>query len=326
MDNMNMDAQRVLTVKKHSSLQQRFPETVTSSNLDKKHASWLLYGRNITRQHIEDMGQQAGEELGVVAAWKVGSYDALLILNELSDDLAAAVIQQQLDFARISELPDLSEPGLVVMDMDSTAISIECIDEIATLAGVGEQVAAVTERAMQGELDFEQSLRQRVAALKGADESILESVRSTLPLMPELRELVATLHQYGWKVAIASGGFTYFSDYLEDELDLVHTQSNTLEIVDGKLTGQVVGDVVDAQVKADILRELAEQYDIPLHNTVAVGDGANDLVMLAAAGLGIAYHAKPKVEAAAPAAIRHADLGGVMCILSASLLPQGISW
>ncbi|MGF1761380.1 phosphoserine phosphatase [Photobacterium sagamiensis] len=321
-----MDAQRVLTVKKHSSLQQRFPETVASSNIDKKHASWLLYGRNITRQHIEEMSQQAGEELSVVAAWKVGSYDALLILNELSDDLAAAVIQQQLDFARTSELPDLSEPGLVVMDMDSTAISIECIDEIATLAGVGEQVAAVTERAMQGELDFEQSLRQRVAALKGADESILESVRSTLPLMPELRELVATLHQYGWKVAIASGGFTYFSDYLEDELDLVHTQSNTLGIVDGKLTGQVVGDVVDAQVKADILRELAEQYDIPLHNTVAVGDGANDLVMLAAAGLGIAYHAKPKVDAAAPTAIRHADLGGVMCILSASLLPQGISW
>ncbi|PSW02597.1 phosphoserine phosphatase [Photobacterium lipolyticum] len=321
-----MDAQRVLTVKKHSSLQQRFPETVASSNLDKKHARWLLYGRNITRQHIEDIGQQAKEELSVVAAWKVGSYDALLILNELSDEVAAAVSQQQLDFARTSELPDLSEPGLVVMDMDSTAIQIECIDELAVLAGVGEQVAAVTERAMQGELDFEQSLRQRVAALKGADESILESVRSTLPLMPELRELVATLHQYGWKVAIASGGFTYFSDYLEEELDLVHTQSNTLEIVDGKLTGQVVGDVVDAQVKADILRELAEDFDIELHNTVAIGDGANDLVMLAAAGLGIAYHAKPKVDAAAPAAIRHADLGGVMCILSASLLPQGISW
>lgn len=321
-----MDAQRVLTVKKHSSLQQRFPEIIARSNLDKKQASWLLYGRNITRQQIEDMGQQAGEKLAVIAAWKVGSYDALLIHNVLSDDLAAAVIQQQLDFARMSELPDLSKPGLVLMDMDSTAISIECIDEIAMLAGVGEQVAEVTERAMQGELDFEQSLRQRVAALKGADESILASVRSTLPMMPELRELVATLRQYGWKVAIASGGFTYFSDYLKEALNLDHAQSNTLEIVDGKLTGRLLGEVVDAQMKADILRELAEDFDIELHNTVAVGDGANDLVMLSAAGLGIAYHAKPKVEAAAPAAIRYADLGGVMCILSASLLLQGIRW
>ena len=155
-------------------------------------------------------------------------------------------------------LPDLREPGLVVMDMDSTAIEIECIDEIAVLAGVGEQVAEVTERAMQGELDFEQSLRQRVATLAGSDEAILEQVKSQLPFMPELRELVTTLHHYGWKAAIASGGFTYFSDHLKQELDLAHAQSNTLEIVEGKLTGKVLGDVVDAQAKASILRSLAE--------------------------------------------------------------------
>ncbi|MEH6529979.1 MAG: phosphoserine phosphatase [Photobacterium frigidiphilum] len=321
-----MDEQQLLKIKKHTSLNKRFPQILAVPNSIKQKASWLLYGRHITELDVYKIGDSAGQKLDIVAAWKVGSYDALLIGNELTDEYAAAVINQKLDFSRTSDLPDLLEPGLIVMDMDSTAIQIECIDEIAVLAGVGEQVAEVTERAMQGELDFEQSLRQRVGALKGSDESILETVRSTLPMMPELRELVATLHGYGWKVAIASGGFTYFSDYLKDELHLVHAQSNTLEIVDGKLTGKVLGDVVDAQAKADILYELADEYDIEPHNTVAVGDGANDLVMMAAAGLGIAYHAKPKVEADASVAIRHADLGGVLCILSASLMPQNVSW
>lgn len=324
--NLNMDVQNVLTIKKHTSLQQRFPETVSASNLARKQARVLIYGQQITPELIADIGSRTGEAVVVVAAWKVGSYDALLISNDLSEALKQAVNHHQLDFARTNELPDLSQPGLVVMDMDSTAIQIECIDEIAVLAGVGEQVAEVTERAMQGELDFVQSLRQRVAALEGADEKILETVRSTLPLTPELRELVATLNHYGWKAAIVSGGFTYFSDHLKQELNLLHAQSNTLEIVEGKLTGQVLGDVVDAQAKADILHELAELHDIEPHNTVAVGDGANDLLMIKAAGLGIAYHAKPKVEAEAPTSIRSADLGGVMCILSASLIPQGIGW
>ncbi len=142
-------------------------------------------------------------------------------------------------------------------------------------------------------------MRQRVATLKDADEAILESVRSQLPLMPELEEMLKTLQSYGWKTAIASGGFTYFSDFLKQKLNLDFAQSNTLAIENGKLTGEVLGDVVSAQTKADILLELAEEYDVEPHNTIAVGDGANDLVMMAAAGLGIAYHAKPKVEAQA---------------------------
>lgn len=295
-------------------------------NVVKQKAATLIYGRAVTPTQLDEIGEQANETLEVVAAWKVGHYDAVLVSNPLQPTLLQAIIDHSLDTVAVTDLPDLSEPGLVLMDMDSTAIEIECIDEIAKLAGVGEEVAAVTERAMQGELDFEASLRQRVATLKGADEAILAHVREHLPMMPELRQLVASLQQYGWKVAIASGGFTYFSDHLKDELDLVHAHANTLDIVDGKLTGKVLGDVVDAQTKADVLVELAEHFDIPYHNTVAVGDGANDLVMMATAGLGIAYHAKPKVEAEADSAIRFADLGGVLCILSASLMPQGISW
>ncbi|UXI00789.1 phosphoserine phosphatase [Photobacterium sp. TY1-4] len=317
---------QVLTVKKHTTLHTQFPQVVSASNLARQRAHTLVYGRRITAELVDLIGAHQGEPLQVVAAWKVGPYDALLLGDALSASLIEALIHYELDFADTRDLPDLSEPGVVVMDMDSTAIEIECIDEIAVLAGVGEQVSAVTERAMQGELDFEQSLRQRVAALAGADAAILESVRAELPLMPGLPELVKTLQHYGWKVAIASGGFTYFSDHLKETLALDYARSNTLEIVDGKLTGQVLGAVVDAQVKADILHMLAEEYDIPPHNTVAIGDGANDLLMIKAAGLGIAYHAKPKVQAEAPSSIRHADLGGVMCILSASLLPQGIGW
>lgn len=316
----------MLRIRKHTLLQQRFPEIIATPNLVKQKAATLIYGRAVTPTQLDEIGDQANETLQVVAAWKVGNYDAVLVSNPLQPTLLQAIIDHSLDTVATADLPDLSDPGLVLMDMDSTAIEIECIDEIAKLAGVGDEVAAVTERAMQGELDFEASLRQRVGTLEGADEAILAQVREHLPLMPELRQLVTTLQHYGWKVAIASGGFTYFSDHLKDELGLVHAHANTLDIVDGKLTGKVLGEVVDAQMKADVLVELAEHFDIPYHNTVAVGDGANDLVMMATAGLGIAYHAKPKVEAEADSAIRFADLGGVMCILSASLVPQGLNW
>ena len=228
----------------------------------------------------------------------------------------------KLDYARLSELPDLTKPGLIVLDMDSTAITIECIDEVAKLAGVGEEVEQITERAMQGELDFEQSLRSRVALLKGADEAILEEVRYQLTFTPDLIELINTLKTYGWKTAIASGGFTYFSDYLQEKLKLDNAISNHLEVIEGKLTGNIVGSVVSAQTKADILHQLAEYYDIELHNTIAVGDGANDLLMMDNAGLGVAYHAKPKVEKAAQSALRNSELGGVLCILSAGLVQK----
>ncbi|WP_419239695.1 phosphoserine phosphatase [Photobacterium leiognathi] len=321
-----MDVEHVLKIKKHPTLYKRFPQLLSVTNSNKRQARAMFYGKAISHYDIESLAAVLDDDLVLLAGWKVGSYDVFLIANDLTEELEQAFRSLVLDYYHLSELPDLTEPGLVVFDMDSTAIEIECIDEIAKLAGVGEQVAEVTERAMQGELDFEQSLRQRVGTLAGADESILAEVKATLPFMPELREVVASLHARGWKVAIASGGFTYFSDHLKQELDLVAAFSNQLEIIDGKLTGKVLGDVVDAQAKANILQGLAEQYDIEPHNTVAVGDGANDLVMMKAAGLGIAYHAKPKVEQQAPAVIRYADLGGILCILSASLVPQRLSW
>lgn len=322
-----METLKTFSIRRQTTLLNRLPETRFATQFDKVKASWIIYGEFLSPQHFEDIDFFVGDYTPVVDVWAVGKYEVALMGVELTQEHESILQALELDYARLTEVPDLSKPGLIVMDMDSTAIQIECIDEIAKLAGVGEEVSEVTERAMQGELDFEQSLRQRVGKLAGADESILESVRAELPLMPDLKELVATLHQFGWKTAIASGGFTYFSDHLKSLLDLDHAQSNQLEIIDGKLTGRVLGEVVSAQTKADILVQLAEQYDVEVHNTIAVGDGANDLVMMEAAGLGIAYHAKPKVEAQAQVAVRYAGLGGVLCVLSAMLAKQKkLSW
>jgi phosphoserine phosphatase len=215
-------------------------------------------------------------------------------------------------------VPNLAEPGLLLMDMDSTVIAVECIDEIAKLAGVGEQVSKVTEQAMQGKLDFAESLRSRVACLADSDESILAEVRDALPLMPGIFNLVRLLKQYHWKLAIASGGFTYFADYLAQRLELDAAVANQLDIVDGKLQGNVVGSIVDAQVKADTLGKLATKWSIPHKQTVAMGDGANDLVMMGAASLGVAFHAKPIVRTQADIAIRNSGLDALLWVLLAA--------
>jgi len=317
-----MDRFTTLSIRRHIPLVNRLPETRLSNSFDKAKANWIVYGTFLSAGQFEDIDFFTGYYNSVVDVWKVGQYEVALMAGQLTPEHEEILQALELDYAKLQDIPDLTRPGVVVFDMDSTAIQIECIDEIAKLAGVGEEVAEVTERAMQGELDFEQSLRQRVGTLAGADEAILAEVRKDLPFMPDLVELINTFKQFGWKTAIASGGFTYFSDYLKQELGLDHAQSNQLEIVDGKLTGQVLGGVVSAQTKADILEELAEQYDVEPHNTIAVGDGANDLTMMGVAGLGIAYHAKPKVEQQAQAAIRYSGLGGVICILSAMLVKQ----
>jgi len=227
-------------------------------------------------------------------------------------NLAAIGLAEKIEMALIKQAPLLTQPGVLVMDMDSTTIEIECIDEIAVLAGVGEQVAAVTEQAMQGELDFAQSLHQRVATLTGSPESILTQVADNLPLMNGLESLITQLKQYNWRIAIASGGFTYFADHLKQMLNLDAAHANVLEIKDHKLTGKVLGDVVDAQAKADCLLSLQQQYQIASTQTVAMGDGANDLVMMQAAHLGVAFHAKPIVLKQADSSI---NFSGLDCLV-----------
>ncbi|MDW6001690.1 phosphoserine phosphatase [Vibrio mangrovi] len=311
-----MNSQKTLLITKNTAVAEHLHKRI-QQNIQ---TDWLLYGVSLSSDFFTRLDELTGMFNPVSRIWRVGDYDVALMGGHLTESHEKALQQLKVDYARIDDLPDLSQPGLLLMDMDSTAIQIECIDEIAKLAGVGQEVSEVTERAMQGELDFEQSLRQRVSKLTGADESILEQVRVNLPFMPELQELINALKERGWRTAVASGGFTYFSDYLKEALALDYTQSNTLEIIDGRLTGKVLGEVVSAQIKADILHKLATEYGIARANTVAVGDGANDLIMMDAAGLGIAFHAKPKVVAQARSAIRYAQLGGILCILSASLM------
>lgn len=213
-----------------------------------------------------------------------------------------------IDISVLKNAPRLTLPGLLVMDMDSTVIAVECIDEIAKLAGVGEQVSEVTERAMQGELDFEESLRSRVKCLASLSESALETVRQQLQLMPGLVRLVTQLQSFGWRIAIASGGFTYFAEHLQQRLGLDAAVANQLAIENGVLTGDVIGDVVDAQVKASTVEQLAERWQIAMSQTVAMGDGANDLVMMSKANLGVAFKAKPIVQQQADSAIQQGGL------------------
>ncbi len=204
---------------------------------------------------------------------------------------------------------------LVCFDMDSTLIEHEVIDELAKAAGVGEQVAEITERAMQGELDFIQSFEARVALLKGLDASVLESIAQSLKLTEGAEHLMHTLKALGYKTAILSGGFTYFGEYLQRKLGIDYVHANALEVEDGKVTGRVVGRVVDGQRKAELLREIAASEGVNLEQVIAVGDGANDLPMLSIAGLGIAFRAKPLVKANAKQAISTLGLDGILYLL-----------
>lgn len=204
---------------------------------------------------------------------------------------------------------------LVCFDMDSTLIQAEVIDKLAELAGVGDEVKAITESAMQGEIDFNESFKQRMKLLKGLSEEVLQDVAVNLPITKGARRLIDTLKSYGFKTAILSGGFTYFGEYLKKELGMDYVYANQLEIVDGKLTGGYLGDIVDGNKKAEYLKEIAAKEGIDISQTIAVGDGANDLPMLNLAGLGIAFHAKPKVKDNAQSSISSIGLDGVLYLL-----------
>ena len=204
---------------------------------------------------------------------------------------------------------------LICFDMDSTLIQTECIDELAERAGVGEQVRTITERAMRGEIDFKESFTERVALLKGLDESVMKEIAENLPITEGVERLMFVLKHYGYKIAILSGGFTYFGEYLKQKFGIDYVYANELEIENGKLTGRYVGEIVDGKRKAELLRLLAQVEKVDIAQTIAVGDGANDLPMLSTAGLGIAFHAKPKVVENAEQSINTIGLDGVLYFL-----------
>ena len=207
---------------------------------------------------------------------------------------------------------------LVAFDMDSTLIQAEVIDELAAAAGVGEEVSAITEAAMNGEIDFRVSLERRVALLEGLEEGVLEEIAKRLPLTPGAERLIRTLRSLGYRTAILSGGFSYFGADLQRRLGIDFVFANDLEIQDGRLTGRVRGEIVDGARKAALLRQLADQEGLRLEQTIAVGDGANDLPMLDAAGLGIAFHAKPRVRASAEQVISNLGLDGILYLIGMS--------
>ncbi|MEP6896345.1 MAG: phosphoserine phosphatase SerB, partial [Chloroflexota bacterium] len=207
---------------------------------------------------------------------------------------------------------------LVAFDMDSTLIQAEVIDELAKRAGVGKQVSAITERAMQGEMDFKESLRQRVALLKGLPESALAEVAATLQLTDGTERLISTLKKLGYKTAILSGGFTYFGRALQRRLGFDYVFSNDLEIEDGILTGKLASEIVDGERKASLLASIAQHEGFSLEQTIAVGDGANDLPMLSIAGLGIAFRAKPIVKESAKQSLNTHGLDGILYFMGLS--------
>ncbi|MDE5633732.1 MAG: phosphoserine phosphatase SerB [Muribaculaceae bacterium] len=204
---------------------------------------------------------------------------------------------------------------LICFDMDSTLIQTECIDQLAECAGVGEKVREITERAMRGEIDFTESFRERVALLKGLDVNVMEGIAERLPITEGVGRMMEVLKRTGYKTAILSGGFTFFGEYLKRKFGFDYMYANELEVKDGKLTGRYVGEVVDGRRKAELLRLIAQVENVDMAQTIAVGDGANDLPMLSAAGLGIAFHAKPKVKESARQSISTIGIDGVLYFL-----------
>ena len=236
---------------------------------------------------------------------------------QVHPEVAPYCLANRLDYGFVPRGRKLADFGLVVMDMDSTLITIECIDEIADMQGLKPQVAVITEAAMRGEIDFAESLRRRVSLLKGLDEHALQRVYDErLKLSPGAEAMLAALKSRGIKTLLVSGGFVFFTERLKSRLGLDYTRANTLEIAAGKLTGKVVGKVFDAQGKADSLVSTRDELRLKPEQVIALGDGANDLKMMAMAGISIAYHAKPVVREQASYALNFVGLDGLLNLLA----------
>ena len=235
--------------------------------------------------------------------------------EQMKADFMKLSAEQEMDISFQEESMYRRMRRLICFDMDSTLIETEVIDELAIRAGVGDQVKAITEAAMRGEIDFCESFRQRCALLKGLDVSVMQEIAENLPITEGVDRLMRILKKVGFKIAILSGVFTYFGNYLKQKYNIDYVYANELEVENGKLTGRHVGDIVDGKRKAELLRLIAQVENVDIRQTVAVGDGANDLPMISIAGLGIAFHAKPKVKATAKQSISTIGLDGILYFL-----------
>ena len=235
--------------------------------------------------------------------------------EQMKADFMKLSAEQEMDISFQEESMYRRMRRLICFYMDSTLIETEVIDELAIRAGVGDQVKAITEAAMRGEIDFCESFRQRCALLKGLDVSVMQEIAENLPITEGVDRLMRILKKVGFKIAILSGGFTYFGNYLKQKYNIDYVYANELEVENGKLTGRHVGDIVDGKRKAELLRLIAQVENVDIRQTVAVGDGANDLPMISIAGLGIAFHAKPKVKATAKQSISTIGLDGILYFL-----------
>lgn len=269
----------------------------------------IVQGHNVSASVLK----QLAEIVNTNKINKINEQCFKLLEVDKSDEIASYCDEQQLDHAFMPANASLGHIGLVVMDMDSTLITIECIDEIADMHGIKPQVAAITERSMQGEIDFQQSVRERVALLKGLDAGALQRVYDErLKLTAGAETFLKALHEKSIYTLLISGGFTFFTDRLKARLPLCETVGNVLEIIDGKLSGNLLGPIIDAHGKAAHLIALQARLGLEKDQVIAIGDGANDIPMLQAAGYGIAFHGKPLVRAKARLAINYMGLDGVL--------------